>query len=191
MKNVKPYWMIVGIIVVAVIAITIFSIQNSTNKIPSECVEYSGDMKSQCIIGIAQEEDDLSLCELLPDRTEENQWTSSPKKGDCFSQIAMVKKDWTICKNIEEANSDKKIGSNDKDGCIKLIADIKRDAIICNNIAQNSVQELCFKSVAFLTADKSLCDSAGSLKEQCVEDVNGLCSSCLQEGMICPDYYKC
>lgn len=73
-----------------------------------------------------------------------------------------------------------------------MVADIKRDGTICNNIAETSqVKQFCFKSVAFLLADKTLCDSAGSLKEDCIKEVNQLCSSCLEEGIVCPEYYRC
>jgi hypothetical protein len=125
MKSSKLYWIVFGVIVLAVIIVTIFSMQMQNNLIP--------ELKE--------------------------------------------------CGELENVN--------DQDICIKQIADSKRDATFCNSVSQDSVKESCFKSVAFLTADKTICDSAGSLKEQCIEEVNELCVSCQKEGMICPDYYKC
>jgi len=125
MKTSKPYWIIFGIIILVVIAITIFSLQKKI--------------------------------------------TISSEERECLKLESI----------------------NDKDICIKQIADSKRDATFCNSVSQESVKERCFKSVAFLLADKTLCDSAGSLKEDCVKEVNQLCSSCLEEGIVCPDYYRC
>ena len=163
----------------------------STIKAIDDCNNYPIEMKNQCIITIARKDNNVSLCEFLPNRTENNKYTSSQTKVDCLTQIALDNGDWTICRVIETTNSDSNIGANDKDICIKMVADSKRDATLCSNIAQTPVKEWCFNSVATLNADKSVCNLAGGLEEQCIKNINAICASCQKEGIVCPNNYKC
>jgi hypothetical protein len=128
----------------------------------------------------AVKKSDYTLCSKI---------SSDIKITQCIAEIALIKKDISICTNSQEAfvmtcfnifaersrdiTACQKLSSEAEYNCYFAFADTLRDTSVCDALAGEK-KDYCLKSIAIVKEDLSICDSlpASSIyKKSCPLDV--------------------
>ena len=87
----------------------------------------------------------------------------------CFNSVAKNNKDISLCEVFEQ--KDFFDGTNRKWGCYIGVATATRNTEICKLIEKANRKEACFTIIARIEKDSSICDNAGSSKQECYSAV--------------------
>lgn len=161
--------MIAGVVVLVVIAASIYLLQEKPEKpTPEEnrnrednlkikyrallegnvSICYSledAEIRNDCLQAIAEKTENASLCELL----EKDYKHYNISIQFCYSNIAKITKNPRLCERIE---SDK-----DRDWCYRYVAGIN-NPFLCENISEISKRNMCYMSIASTSRNLSLCE---------------------------------
>jgi len=143
-----------------------------------KCLLCSEEGKDYCYSRVAEKKNDISICNLISTTAEIN---------DCYERIAITNKDQKICELIDISKTsyyrdwcyrkiaissiDQKIcekiqDSDQSNGCKKDVIKetnesnekkINLNISDCDNINQEQYRELCYKKVAIIKKDSSIC----------------------------------
>lgn len=141
-----------------------------------------------CYMGLAYKRENATICKEL----------SQNKKLECYSYIAVLKNDVTICDAIGSQKSqcysnyavnkgditacDKITDLNSKDSCYASYASTVGDITVCNKIVTINQKDNCYQNIASQRCDVTLCDSIvnTNTKQQCINNLQ-YCSGQSQE----------
>lgn len=161
-------------------------------------------LQENCVTTLALNEKDESFCDVLPlsnnDVISIVFFMTPSHKEVCYTEIAKTKKDFSVCKKLEEqikeqieekikqdsylspcyqavyiasenvCNYDDEFGQYDD--CIKNLAIEKKDIQICKGVVNWSKQKECEKEILIFTEDflTSCQRFNGEEKEECIKD---------------------
>lgn len=146
------------IIIVLILIIIIFSVI-SYNKITVKrkldicSKEEFGRKQTDCYLNLAKELEDESICNVMENISIFNGWVMTFPIADCYTEFAVIKKDVSMCKRLE--NSKERIIKN----CINdYNKDFGNFENTCNDWLTKSIAE-CYTKVAVIKEDISMCRS--------------------------------
>jgi hypothetical protein len=115
-----------------------------------------------CLIEVAEEKKDLSLCDKIADTI---------FKDMCIQAVAVAKKDVSACSKCSS--------SFERDKCIVGVAVAKKDAVLCGTVKDKIYwEEGCYKDVGIAAQDVTVCmkieaDYSGEeLIRECLENIS-------------------
>jgi len=79
------------------------------------------------------------------------------KKGDCYASVAAAKGDETLCAEAVKQNKNYNI-----DSCYAAVAASKADLLICDKIKNSNSKDNCYSSIAAINRDESICSQKTS-----------------------------
>ena len=113
-----------------------------------KCAEYKTQAaKNACLINLAVEKKDISVCKEAPQNCLRIVWMEFPDESvcmnienpqardQCYRHVAAVKKNAGICRQVLEQGQ--------KDSCISLLSRVNRNSSLCIGISNVSLRDEC------------------------------------------------
>jgi len=104
------------------------STQGIQNNDLNSCEKTEWILKDTCYSDIAEDKEDISICENITDET---------IKDTCYTNIAELKKDSSICEEVTDMAM--------QNNCYMNIAILKKDSSICKNLTNDILNEFCLE----------------------------------------------
>lgn len=139
-----------------------------------KCSKYkTEDAKEVCLINLAIEKKDISICNQAPQNCLSYLWKEFPEEGicaeiddaeakdQCYFHVAFVKKAAGICKYVSSAN--------ERDSCIYAVSRVSADVSHCPSISNISLRDDCL-SIATTNKTIETCNEilGEGLKANCI-----------------------
>jgi hypothetical protein len=121
----------------------------------SLCKKASRDVRSGCIVLVAEVKNDPTIC------------TQAEQQDQCYQQYATDKKDATLCDNIKDGNY--------KDSCYQNLASQLGDPKLCDKLVYADRKGSCYYDMAMRLRDTSYCDKIAdsNQKQNCLQNLQG------------------
>lgn len=121
--------------------------------------------RDNCLVNLGKEEKNVSVCPIL----------EVFSKNSCYSEIAVLTGDDSICSNITEESS--------RNSCYYDVSVITNEEIACSSITFIELKDDCLKNIGMQTADEEICQriSSSNKKDYCFYEI----AKQLQDESIC------
>mgnify|MGYP001578381492 CR=1 FL=1 len=122
---------------------------SSCSQTIEDCNEYkTQEAKNACLVNLAVEKKDISICSQGPQNCLSVVWREFPEEP--------------VCANIESTQS--------RDQCYIYVAAVKKNVGICRSISERVQMDLCIQSASTMLQDISSCNEIlnTSIKDKCL-----------------------